>query len=65
MSIGVALITRLCTCKIKIVTFKGGHLYGKSDFPYHENLLLKERIPLREVPILKREATEENHCLIQ
>ena len=42
-----------------------------SLFPYHKELLLKERIRslweqiflLREVPILKRDAIEENHCL--
>ena len=43
---------------------------GKRDFPYHKELLSKERIrslffPLREVPILKRDTIEENHCLIQ
>ena len=45
----------------------------KSEFPYHNELLFKERIrssgskffPLREVPILSRDAIEENHCLIQ
>ena len=71
--IGVAPITQLRMCIIKIVTFKGGHLSGKRDFPYHKELLLKERIrslweqilSLREVPILKRDAIEENHCLIQ
>ena len=45
-----------------------------SDFLYHKELLLKERIrsffrseffSLREVPILKRDAIEENHCLFQ
>ena len=30
--IGIAPITQLGTCVIKIVTFKGGHLSGKSDF---------------------------------
>ena len=38
--------------------------------PYHKELLLKERIrskflPLREVTTLKRDAIEENHCLIR
>ena len=43
----------------------------KSYFQYHEELLLKVRIAprgskffsLREVPLLKRGAIEENHCL--
>ena len=50
---------QLHTCIIKIVTFN----VGKVIFPYHKELLLKERIhspweqfPLREVPILKRDA---------
>ena len=42
-------------------------------YPYHKKLLLKERIrpsgskffPLREVPIMKRDVIELNHCLIQ
>ena len=46
---------------------------GKSDFPCHKELLLKERIrslreqilSLREVPIMKRGAIELSHCLIQ
>ena len=42
--IGVAPITQLCTCVIKIITFKEVTLCGKSDFPYHKELLLKERI---------------------
>ena len=41
---GVAPITQLRTCVIKIVSFKGVDLCGKSDFPYHKELLLKERI---------------------
>ena len=50
-----------------------------SDFPYHKELLLKERIcslweqilkgskffPFEEVSILKRDIIEENHCLIE
>ena len=42
---GVAPITQLRACVIKIVTFKGVKfdLCGKSDFPYHKELLLKER----------------------
>ena len=43
-----------------------------SDFPYHKKLLLKEKIHSlweqilsRDVPILKRDAIEENHCLVQ
>ena len=40
-----------------------------SDFPCDKELLLKERIgsiffPLKEVSILKRDAIEENQCLI-
>ena len=71
--IGIAPNTQLRTCVIKIVTFNGGHLMCKSYFPYHQELLLKERIRslweqfffvLREVPISKRDANEENHCLI-
>ena len=46
---------------------------SSSNVPYLKELLLKERIHplweqilfLREVPILKRDAIEENHCLIQ
>ena len=42
-----------------------------SGFPYHKELLLQEKFapfgskffPLREVPILKRGAFEENHYL--
>ena len=58
---------------IKIVTFKGGQC-DKGDFPYYEELLNKgknllpcgsEFFPLREVLILKRDAIEENHCLIK
>ena len=52
--IGVAPITHLHTCIIKIATFKGGHpmwyTVGSKFFP------------LREVLILKREANEENLC---
>ena len=50
----------------KIVTFKGGHLMCKSDFPYYKELLIKIRIifPLREVPILKKNAMKENQYLI-
>ena len=37
----------------------------KSDFPNYKELLTKERIrSLWEVSILKRDAIEENHCLI-
>ena len=42
---------------------------NKSEFPYHKELLLKEKnkLPdsLREVPILKRDTTEENHRLVK
>ena len=46
----------------------------KSDFPYNKKLLLKEIIlapsgskifPLKEVPIMKRDANVDYHCLIQ
>ena len=43
----------------------------KSDFLYYKELPLKERIrsplgnTLKAVPILKREAIEEDHCLFQ
>ena len=33
----------------------------KVIFPYYKELLIK----LREVPVLKRDTIEENHCLIQ
>ena len=44
-------------------------LFGKIDFPYQKELLLKERIrshweqilSFREAPILKRDAIEETH----
>ena len=43
--IGVAPITQLRRCFIKIVTFKGGHYKcDKSGFPYHKELLLKVSI---------------------
>ena len=42
--IGVAHITQVTHVRTKIVTFKGGHLCDKKDFPYHKELLLKERI---------------------
>ena len=40
---------------------------------YYKELLIKDRIrssgskffPFREVPVLKRDAIEEGHCLIQ
>ena len=43
------------------------------DFPYYKELLIKERIRslweltlfFKKVPILKRDAIEENHNLIQ
>ena len=53
------------------------HIQGKScnvvigGFPYHKELLLKERIRslanyfLKEILILKRDGNEENHCLFQ
>ena len=60
---------------------KNSNIQGRSanvvkvTFSYFKELLIKERIrslweqilsfPLREVPALKRGATEENHCLIQ
>ena len=44
-----------------------------SDCPYHKELLLKKEFapfgskffPLRDVPIFKRDAIEENHCFFQ
>ena len=42
--IGVSPITQLRTCVKIIVTFKGGHSCGKSEFPFHKEMLLKERI---------------------
>ena len=42
--IGVAPITQLRTCVIKIEPFKGGHPMCQSDSSYHKELLLKERI---------------------
>ena len=53
---------------------KNSNIQGRSrDFPCHKELLLKVRIcssgskffPLREFPIMKRDAIEENHCLVQ
>ena len=59
--IGVAPMTQLRVCVTKIV-----HIHGRlpnvvSDFPYHEELLLKERIrPLWEqILSLKRNFTFE------
>ena len=53
------------------VRSKNSIIQGRSSnvvkviFPYHKELLVKERVskvfPLR-VPILKRDAIEENHC---
>ena len=71
--IGVAPTTHLRTCIIKIVHIQGRSPNVVSDFPYHKELLLKKRthclestfFPLREVPILKKDAIEENHCLFQ
>ena len=40
-AIGVAPITQLRTCVIKIITLKGGHLSGKSDFPKPKGTALK------------------------
>ena len=71
--IGIAPITQLRMCVIKIVSFKGGHLMWKSDFPYHKELLLKERIHSISEQILslkrsfhfEKKQIEENNCLIQ
>ena len=41
MIIGVAPITQLPTCVIKIVTFKGGHLMWQNEF--HANRNCSER----------------------
>ena len=43
INIGVAPIKHLRTCVIKIVTLKGGQC-GKSDLPYHKELLLQESV---------------------
>ena len=59
-TIGLANITQLHMCLIKIVTFKGGHLMWLKS---HKEFTGKF-FPLREVPILKRDVIEENHCLI-
>ena len=48
LSIGVAPITQLGTCIMKIVHIKRGN----SVFPYHKGLLLKERISSRREQIL-------------
>ena len=61
------------TCMLKQVRNKNSNIQERSpnvvsDFPYHKELLLKERICsllLREVSILKRDIIEENHCLIR
>ena len=55
----------------KIVIFKGGHKCDNSYFPCHKELLFKEKFassgsnfcPLREVPVMKMDAFEDNHCL--
>ena len=43
-SIGVAPITQLRTCITKLVHIQGRSPNVVSDFPYHKELLLKERI---------------------
>ena len=43
-SIGVATITQLGMCVMKIVHIQGRSPNVVSDFPYHKELLLKERI---------------------
>ena len=62
VDIDIAPITQLRTCAIKIVTFKGGHLHVMW---LRMGFLLEQIFALREVAILKRDAVEENHCLIQ
>ena len=59
--------TQLRTCVIKNCNTPGRSL----NVVYYQELLLKERIRslweqifcFKSIPILKREATEENHCL--
>ena len=62
--IGVAPITQLRICVIKIVTFKGVTLCGKRDFPYHKYLLLKERIhsPWEQIRSFKRSSHFDKGC---
>ena len=42
----------------------GGPILSNQGSTY-ELLYVHDIFPLREVPILKRDAIEENHCLIQ
>ena len=67
--IGVAAMTQLRTCVIEKKHSREVTQCCKSDLSYHKELLLRGRIrslfPLREVPILKRDAIEENRWLIQ
>ena len=42
--IGLAPITQLCTSVMKIVHIQGRSPNVVSDFPYHKELLIKERI---------------------
>ena len=72
-NIGVASIAKFRTCGIGIVIFKGGHLLWYLLPVVNVNCSQrKEFAPsggkffsLREAPILRRDAIEENHCLTQ
>ena len=70
--IGVAPIRQVTHMHNKDSNSQGRSPNVVSDFPYHKKLLLKEKIHSlweqilsRDVPILKRDAIEENHCLAQ
>ena len=54
---GVALNTHLSTCILKIV-----HIQGKTHNVENVFFHTKRDCSLREVPILKRDPTNENHC---
>ena len=64
---------QLRTCVMKIVYIQGRSPNRASDLPYYKELLFNEEFapsgskffPLIEVPILKRDEIEENHCLFQ
>ena len=69
--IGVVPLTQLRTCVIEIVHIPGkSHNVLISNFHAIRNFSLRKELaptgseffPLREVPILKRDAIDENHC---
>ena len=62
--IGLAPITHLRTCIIKIATFKGGHPMCKIYFPCHKEHLLMERIRSlwEQILSIKRSSHFEKRC---